>query len=146
MCSNKYACAQVNNRNTVMHQLLEKEHQQLIDLLDALDSCISKGGSVNEAHKYLCDFVALAEEHFSDEEEIMETYKYPEMINHKNEHADLLEKLFVLKNKLDSGQAPFGRGYMQILRNWLEVHLFDADKRLEKFLYQVNANSNKTAS
>ena len=129
-----------------MHPLLEKEHQQLIDLLDALDNCISKGGSVNQAYKNLSNFVALAEEHFKSEEEIMEAYKYPEIIDHKKEHADLLEQLFILKNKLDNGHTPFGKDYMHLLRHWLEDHLFDADNRLENFLHQVNTNSNKTDS
>ena len=129
-----------------MHPLLEKEHQQLIDLLDALDNCISKGGSVNQAYKLLSDFVALVEEHFKNEEEIMEACKFPETINHKKEHADLLEQLFTLKSKIGHGHTPFGTDYMQLLRNWLEVHLFDADDKLEKFLYQVNTNSNKTDS
>ena len=129
-----------------MPPLLENEHQQLIDLLDALDKCISTGNSVNQVYKHLSDFVALAEEHFRNEEEIMEAYKYPEIINHKKEHADLLEQLFILKNKLGNGHTPFGKDYMQLLRNWLEEHLFDADNRLEEFLYQVNANSNKTVS
>ncbi len=129
-----------------MHPLLEKEHQQLIDLLDALDNCISKGGSANQAYDYLCDFVTLAEEHFKNEEEIMEVYKFPEIIDHKKEHADLLEQLFALKSKLGHGHTPFGMDYMQLLRNWLNVHLFDADDRLEKFLYQVNSNSNQSDS
>jgi hemerythrin len=119
-----------------MHQLLEKEHQQLIDLLDALEQCISKGGSVNQAYKYLSDFVALAEEHFKNEEEIMETYKFPEIINHKKEHAVLLEELIILKSKIGHGHTPFGNDYLKLLRNWLEVHMFDADDRLDKFLQQ----------
>ena len=127
-----------------MHPLLEKEHQQLIDLLDALDKCISTGNSANKVDKYLSDFVALAEEHFKNEEAIMETYKYPEINDHEKEHADLLEQLFLLKNKLDNGYTPFGKDYMQLLRNWLDEHLFDADNKLEEFLYQVNAKSNKT--
>jgi hemerythrin len=128
-----------------MHSLLllEKEHQKLIDLLDVLDECISKGNSVNQAYKHLDDFVALAEEHFKNEDEIMETYKYPEIINHKKEHADLMEELFVLKSKLGRGRTPFGKDYMQLLRTWLEEHLFDADDRLEEFLHQVNAGSDK---
>ena len=129
-----------------MHPLLEKEHQQLINLLDALDKCISTGKSINQVHKYLSDFVALAEEEFKNEEAIMETYKYTEIIDHKKEHADLLEQLFVLKNKLSSGHTPFGKDYMQLLRHWLDEHLFGADSRLDKFLNQINANSNKTDS
>jgi len=129
-----------------MHPLQEQEqeHQQLIDLLDALDLCISNGDSANKVSKYLSDFVALAEEHFKNEEEIMETYEYPEILNHKKEHANLLEQLFILKNKLDNGQTPFGKDYMQLLRNWLEEHLLGTDNMLEEFLYQVNVNSNKT--
>ena len=129
-----------------MHSLLEKDHQQLIDLLDTLDKCISKGDSANQAHKHLSDFVALAEEHFKNEEAIMEDYKYTGIIDHKKEHARLLEELFFLKNKLGKGHTPFGKDYMKILRNWLEMHLIGADSRLEEFLYQVNANSNKTDS
>jgi hemerythrin-like metal-binding protein len=127
-----------------MHPLLEKDHQQLIDLLDTLDKCISTGNSANKVHQYLSDFVALAEEHFRNEDAIMEKYKYPQAIDHKNEHAVFLEKLFDLKNKFDSGHTPFGKEYMQSLRQWLEVHLYDADDRLEKFLYQINASSHHT--
>jgi hemerythrin len=129
-----------------MHPLLEQEHQQLIDLLDVLDQCISTGNSANQVDKYLGDFVALAEEHFRNEEIIMDTFSYPDIIDHKKEHADLLEQLFVLKNKLDKGHTPFGKDYMQLLRHWLEGHLLDADNRLDKFLYQVNKNSSNTHS
>ena len=129
-----------------MHPLLEKDHQQLINLLDALDKCISTGNSVNKVHKYLSDFVVLAEKEFKNEEAIMETYKYTEILDHKKEHADLLEQLFILKNKLGSGQTPFGKDYMQLLRSWLNVHLFGADSRLDKFLNQINVNSNKSDS
>ena len=124
-----------------MHPLLEKEHQQLIDLLDALDNCISEGGSANQAYKHLSDFVVLAEEHFKNEEEIMEAYHFPEIIDHKKEHAELLEQLFTLQSKLGHGHRPFGREYMQFLRNWLDVHLFNADDRLDNFLHQVSQNS-----
>ncbi len=124
-----------------MHSLLKKEHQQLIDLLDVLDKCISTGDSPNQVRKYLSVFVALAEKHFKNEETVMETYKYTEIIDHKKEHADLLEQLFVLKNKLDSGHTPFGKDYMQFLRRWLDEHLLNADDRLDKFLYQINAHS-----
>jgi hemerythrin-like metal-binding protein len=127
-----------------MHSLLEKEHKQLIDLLDALDKCLSTGNSRNEVHKYMSEFVALATEEFKKEEELMEAYEYIETINHKKEHAELLKQLTVLKNKLDSGHTPFSKEYMQSLRSWLEEHLFGADKRLDKFLYQLDKkNSNK---
>lgn len=36
-----------------MHPLLEKDHQQLIDLIDALDKCVLKGNSINQATKNL---------------------------------------------------------------------------------------------
>lgn len=124
-----------------MHPLLEKEHQQLIDLLDALDKCISKGNSANQVFKYLSDFVTLAEEHFKNEEVIMKDYEYPEIINHKKEHADLLEQLYVLKKKLDNSRIPFGKDYMHLLRHWLEAHLIDTDNRLDEFLYQLDANN-----
>ena len=84
-------------------------------------------------------FESAAEKHFRNEEIIMETWKYTERKDHTKEHADLLDQLFVLKNKLDSGSTPFGEEYMKSLRKWLEEHLLDADNRLDKFLYQINA-------
>lgn len=128
-----------------MHSLLEKEHQQLIDFFDALEEGISNGISASQVYNYLSDFVALAEKHFKNEEVIMKDYEYPEIIDHKKEHANLLEELFILKSKLGEGHTPFGKDYMQSLRHWLEKHLFGDDKRLDEFLYQVNANSNKLA-
>jgi len=127
-----------------MHPLLEKDHQQLIDLIDALDKCVLKGDSMHQVTKYLDAFVALAEDEFKNEERVMEVYKYPEIIVHKKEHVRMLEQLRSVHGKLSKGFTPFGKDYMQYLRNWLEAHLLDADNRLEKFLYQINADSNKT--
>ena len=122
-----------------MHPLLEKDHQQLIDLLEVLDNCVTDGQAKNQVHKYLEDFATLAKEHFKNEERIMETYKYTDFINHKNEHTSLLEQLYSLKSKLRAGHTPFGSEYMKLLRNWLENHLLDTDNKLEEFLYEVNA-------
>ena len=127
-----------------MHPLLEKDHQQLIDLIDALDKCVLKGDSMHQVTKYLDAFVTLAEDEFKNEERVMEAYEYPEIIDHKKEHVRMLEQLRSIHSKLSKGHTPFGKDYMQYLRNWLEAHLLDADNRLEKFLYQINADSNKT--
>jgi len=124
-----------------MHPLLEEEDHQLIYLLDALEKCISDGGSANQVYSYLSDFVILAKEHFKNEEILMEHYKYPKIIDHKKEHAELLKQLHILQRKLDQGSTPFGKEYMRILRNWLDDHLIGNDRRLSNFLYQVNADS-----
>lgn len=126
-----------------MQLLLEKEHQQLIDILDVLDKCVLKGNSVNQVVKHLDDFVTLAGDHFKNEEKIMEAYKYTDITDHKKEHARLLERLHTLHNQLSKGQTPFGKDYMQLLRNWLEAHLLGTDKRLEEFLYKINAGSDE---
>ena len=135
---NILAFAYIYNRNTVMHPLLEEEHQQLIDLIEALDKCVSQGQSKNHVYNYLDEFVTLAEEHFRNEEEAMEVYQYPEIVHHKNEHINLLEHLHNLRGKLHDGLTPFGTEYMKLLRSWLEDHLLDTDNKLERFLYQVN--------
>ena len=124
-----------------MHPLLDKEDQQLIDLLDAIDKCISDGGSANQVYNYFSEFVVLANEHFKNEEIIMEEYKYPDIIKHKKEHADLQEQLLILQSKLDQGRTPFGKEYMKMLRKWLGEHLIGNDKKLSDFLYEVNADS-----
>jgi hemerythrin-like metal-binding protein len=126
-----------------MHQLLEKEHQQLIDSLDTLDKCILEGFSANQVVKHLDHFVALAEEHFKNEEKIMSDYNYTDIIDHKKEHASLLAQLQTLHCQLSKGHTPFGKGYMQLLRHWLETHLLGADNKLEEFLYQINADGDK---
>ena len=124
-----------------MHPLLDKEDQQLIDLLDAIDKCISDGGSANQVYNYFSEFVVLANEHFKNEEIIMEEYKYPDIIKHKKEHADLQGQLLILQSKLDQGRTPFGKDYMKMLRKWLGEHLIGNDKKLSDFLYEVNADS-----
>ena len=129
-----------------MHPLLNKHHQQLINLLDDLEKCISTGVSVNQVNEYLSNFVALAEKEFKNEETVMETFKYTDIISHKNEHAALLKELYVLKNKLASGHTPFGQNYMQSLKRWLDGHLFGADRRLNEFLNQINVNNNSSDS
>ncbi len=127
-----------------MHPLLEKDHQQLIDLIEVLDKCVLDGNSVSQVTKHLDAFVTLAQDEFKNEERLMETYNYPDLVEHKKEHASLLEQLRSVHSKLIHGHTPFGEDYMHWLRNWLETHLLDADDRLEKFLYQINADGHKS--
>ncbi len=123
-----------------MHPLIEKDHQDLIGLLEILDQCVLKGDSVGQVSKYLDAFVNLAADEFKNEEKLMQEYRYPNFIEHKKEHAHLLDQLHSVYSQLKQGHTPFGKEYMHWLRDWFETHLLDADNQLDEFLYQANAD------
>ena len=117
-----------------MYTQLRKEHHKLISLLDTLDQCVLKGGSIKQFIEHLNEFIKFATEHFKHQEEIMQQHNYTEISHHIKEHAALLARLHSLARTLSKGDTPFNRGYMNLLRIWLEMHLVDSDNMLDEFL------------
>lgn len=117
-----------------MHHVIDKEHEQLKELLDIINTHISKGHSIGIVLNLFNDFITLANQHFKNEEKIMSTNQYPEVLIHKQEHDRLLNQLETIKSQLKGGHTPFGKDFIVWQTNWIEDHLSTFDEKLIDFL------------
>ena len=116
--------------------LIDREHRELIDAINALlDSC-SKGQGRNELEKTAKFLQSYTSKHFSDEEQLQRQNNYPDYVQHKKYHeafkktvADIVARLSV------NGPTIALVGEINTaLAGWLINHIQKEDKKLAAYL------------
>lgn len=116
--------------------LIDREHRELIDAINALlDSC-SKGQGRNELEKTAQFLQGYTSKHFSDEEQLQRQNNYPDYVQHKKYHevfkktvADIVARLSV------NGPTIALVGEINTaLAGWLINHIKKEDKKLAAYL------------
>jgi hemerythrin-like metal-binding protein len=121
---------------------IDKQHQALFDQLDLLRDYVRRGQSrdaIRDTLKFLESYVI---EHFAVETGYMNTYGYPDLQAHQEEHEAFLEDFAGFREKFSSLQTKgemttfLGLEIVRKLNAWLAEHIMTVDKKLGAFLLQ----------
>lgn len=116
--------------------LIDREHRELIDAINALlDSC-SKGQGRNELEKTAQFLQSYTAKHFSDEEQLQRQNNYPEYVQHKRYHDAFKKTVAEIVGKL-AANGPTVALVGEInsaLAGWLINHIKKEDKKLAAYL------------
>jgi len=115
---------------TVAYEPIDKDHEEFIDLLNALDTATN------------ADFPALfqqlyehTEQHFERENQLMTQSAYPGIADHKAEHQRILGEFKQFKSRVEKGLIVFGRAFVKDrLPQWLALHVTTMDTALVNHL------------
>ena len=116
--------------------LIDREHRELIDAINALlDSC-SKGKGRNELEKTAQFLQSYTAKHFSDEEQLQRQNNYPDYVQHKRYHEAFKKTVADIVARL-SANGPTIALVGEInsaLAGWLINHIRKEDKKLAAYL------------
>jgi hemerythrin-like metal-binding protein len=113
---------------------VDAEHRKLFDLVNEYYDQHMHGASRKEIERILNGLVAYAEEHFQNEEAIMEEYGYPKIEDHRKQHADLFTSIFAITERLLNEPAKADRETLSFLKKWLRDHIVQDDVDIGHFL------------
>lgn len=113
--------------------LLDQQHQELVGIVNRVHQAIKEGQGSLVLADVADQLVAYTEFHFAAEEELMELYGYPELMQHKKEHALLVQQVVSIAEQIKSGKVYQPLNVMQFLVNWLTTHLKGEDKQYSSF-------------
>lgn len=116
------------------HGPIDKDHRQLVDLVNALHTATTDGRGQEIVAKILDDLVGYTVEHLRREEHLMESNKFPNLTRHKMGHDKFMEKIRELKQKYDAGSITVASQLSTVLRDWLSLHIRRDDKEMLVFL------------
>jgi len=120
---------------------IDDQHKGLFFTLNALHSALLNQGNLNQVDKFLTDLIRQTKVHFCTEEELMQSYSYPDYENHKHIHDLLLQQV----EDLQTAQQALGVQHLRqhwierqevadFLSMWLVDHIKSEDKKLGAFL------------
>tara|TARA_Y100000294_G_scaffold86422_2_gene80868 strand:+ start:310 stop:717 length:408 start_codon:yes stop_codon:yes gene_type:complete len=115
---------------------MDKQHKQLLDIINEFDEAAEKKEEKNILNKTLEALLDYSDTHFKKEEELLEQHEYPKIEEHKMRHRELVEGVCQIAIKVKEGDkdAPYQIAFL--LGDWLLNHLAKEDK-----LYGIYLNS-----
>ncbi len=114
----------------------DDDHKRLIDLINQLHEGMNHEQGKEIVGKVLDELESYTRYHFAREEELFERTGYP-AADHKREHRELVEQVVTLQSRYKSGETALAIETLDILKEWLTVHIQGTDK---KYHDHLNAN------
>ncbi len=122
---------------------IDEQHQELFRRLDALHEAIRSGRSREEVGRTLAFLRGYAVEHFGAEEALMIQRAYPDLTDHRAEHAAFVGEIAALETEYQR-DGPTASLIIRVntqLTGWLRSHIYRTDKALVAYLRAAPAGS-----
>ncbi len=114
-------------------ELIDEEHKLLFNIYNELVTALRSGQPLTVAKRAVEALADYATYHFSHEEELMATYRYPEMDAHRREHDKLTGRLMEIDQNLGRGKANI-TDVVEFANILVNSHVLLTDIKLAKFL------------
>ena len=116
--------------------LIDSEHKELCDRIDHLFTACNQGKGKEEIVKTLDFLESYTIKHFSDEEKLQRSSKYPKVAEHKELHEFFKKKIADLKKDITEHGASVSvvSQTNYFLMDWLLNHIQKVDTELANYI------------
>jgi len=125
---------QWNDALNVGHLEIDSQHRMLFQYANKLHAAMLAGQGKDVLSQTLSDLITYTQRHFATEEKLMQAHHYPEYPQHKAEHDALTRKVSQLQNDYVAGRAVLTAEVLQFLKDWLNHHIGEIDRKVGKYL------------
>ena len=108
---------------------MDDTHREFVTALDALVACED-----SEVLKNLEAFRVHAEAHFGEEDDWMRKTDFPPKDCHIDEHAAVLQSVYLVLQEVKTGNVAEGRRLAAALADWFPKHAFHLDSALSHWM------------
>ncbi|PLX99852.1 MAG: hemerythrin [Desulfuromonas sp.] len=125
---------------------IDQQHEELLRRFNSLQVACRSGQSKEDVRKLFNFLDNYVMEHFTDEERLMYTYRYPEIMTHQQEHLELITKLRKLKRQIHEYDisASLVEDITQTMFRWIVDHIQGADVQFGKYLAKKSVQAAKS--
>jgi hemerythrin len=118
---------------------IDKQHQKLLEITNDFHAALKAQKGREAVFEILNALIRYVEEHFRDEEEIMQKIQYPSELTeaHKKIHEGLVGDIFKLHAEFGNAQEKTLREVEAFLSSWLIQHILIEDKKLQPYMKNV---------
>ena len=113
---------------------IDDQHKQLITMINELNDAMLAGKGKEVLMTVLNKLASYCVSHFDVEEKLFDTHGYPETADHKEKHHKMTAKVTALIGEVQSGKSTVSIEVMNFLKNWLDKHIMETDKKYGPYL------------
>lgn len=122
-----------SEENDVFLAQIDAEHRDLFRIANGLQQAVA-GKATDGVREHLHALIAHAEDHFSHEEWLMESVKYPSYGWHKQQHNTARRRLKLLAPLIESGESEAAELLLDFLEGWLRDHTSVTDRMMAAYV------------
>lgn len=116
--------------------LIDREHQVLFEIMQKANGLV-RDYAIGDAYDSIMDILQELKQytvqHFSDEEEYMESIHYSGLEAQKRAHSAFIEKIDnIRKEEIDQNPREYLESLMEFLLGWLINHILNSDKKISQ--------------
>ena len=123
-----------NDQYCIGNALIDEEHQALFRLINEFHSQWSQNHDLGTILPILNQLIRYSQQHFQDEERIMEMEGYPLLEAHRKCHEKLIEDIFRLHEEFSSHNVRLEHDVQKFLKHWLVDHVIHNDYAFRDYL------------
>lgn len=117
---------------SVGNDLMDKQHQVLIEMINKMHDAMKAGKGSAEAGVIATEMIEYSKMHFTAEEELMKKFQFPAISEHIKEHKAFMEKASVFQKEINKGSFTLSMDITTFLRDWLTNHILVNDMAYSK--------------
>lgn len=118
---------------------IDGDHRKLIEQLNGMLAACFAGQGPAMLGKTLCEMQRYTREHFAHEEDLMRKVKFPDLLEHRKLHAELVSELDDLIEQYEiSPDHDLSNKTMQFLEDWLLHHILIEDKKIGRYVGAID--------
>jgi len=121
-------------------ETFDNHHKKLIEIINRLYKNMEEGLAASIMQKTLGELIDYTDYHFSAEEKVFETFSYPGLKVHREQHRALLATARELQKDLLSGRAVLSDEVLDFLQDWVMNHILRTDSEYSSFFEKKNLN------
>jgi hemerythrin len=113
---------------------IDKQHQQLVRMLNDLYNGMQNAQGHEALGKVLSGLGQYCVSHFASEERLMRSHGYPDLAAHKDIHDKMTAKVTALIQDYQAGKTLMSVSVSAFLKDWLTKHIQQTDMKYAPFL------------
>lgn len=119
--------------------VIDEDHRHLIDIINRFEQMSEHFGDRDDALAVLYALKFYTDTHFRREEALQRVARYPYHDAHKQEHADLIEKLDAIIAEANAANTPetwdsVSTHTASLLNHWLVDHVIGSDLKMRDYV------------
>ncbi|MCE1203430.1 MAG: bacteriohemerythrin [Holophagaceae bacterium] len=122
-----------HERFSVGHAELDQQHVRLFELVNHFDDVI-RMGMHEELPRIVDDLIDLSEAHFRFEEGLLQGIGFPQAVDHRKMHDELLDQVRKMRSNMAAGGHVTHKAVVRFLADWLTNHILREDRDYKPYL------------
>ena len=114
---------------------IDQQHKAIFDWINTLNEAIKSDDSSEAVGEVIWGLISYVTEHFSEEERLMLSCNYPDLIVHRTEHDNFVTRLREIQVEFIGGQE-VGASVLDFMVHWLVCHIKGTDQGYNRFIQQ----------